>query len=206
MVQIELNNLPNYEPKSSGMIKSHAGDIVSIMGYPIPELELVDEHKHITIMDEYYQEVVSKLSTQISHFAYGPDQLLNNLLVGNDNPRLFFKNRMKNNWLERSQYGHPITVFTHHSNNINLSVKNQLVYKREHLIDVTHPYFPTLKLIYADYNDHPWPWATLEMSISEIRIGDQILNQIQLFEIDLNLRYYLEVADPSPFTAFQITA
>lgn len=206
MVQIELNNLPQYEPRSSGVIKNYDGEIQTVIGYPIPEFELVDDNKHITIMDSYYQEVSSKLAIQISHFIYGPDQLLNNLLVGNDNPRLFFKDRMKNNWIECSQYGKPITVFTHHSRNINLGIKDQLVYKREHLIDVTHPYFPTLKSIYQDYPDHPYPWATLEMSISEVKVGNQILNQIQLFEIDLNMRYYLEVQDPSPFTAFQITA
>lgn len=202
MVQLDIDQLPGYPCRAIGQTIDAFGNVERTMSLPIPEFDIVCDNE-ITIMDNSYAQLSPKLTSQIAHFLYGPQNYVSDL-HGYEVYRLFLKERHRNNWIERNKYNKPVTVFTHMGKNINLDLKNQIVFKREHLIEMSHPYYSDLVDIYRDYENISWPWATLEIEIDQVRIGDNVLGQIQMYEIDLNVRYYIEVADTTPFTAFRI--
>lgn len=205
MFRIELDALPNYptKPEVPVTIDENGNQVEGPRAYPIPDFSIVDD-KSISILDQSFHQLDSKLSLKILHFLYGPEALMSRSSLGKDSPRLFLKNRFRNNWMRCNQYGHPITVFTSDIKGINVDVRDQLFFKQTHIIDLQHPYCRKL----MDINkvmSAGWPWVTLEMSITEVRPGDLILGQIQLYEIDLDMKYYIEVEDTTPFTAYQLT-
>ena len=203
---IELDTLPGYPLKKTAPIEiDENGNHIQTMYYPIPELDLVSDNQ-ITIMDTNFKGLTSVLSNQILHYVYGPVQLIQKNMRGDSLPRLFFKNPVTNNRILQKSYNSPFTVFTHDGYGIDTSITNQLVFKRQHLIDMHHPYYGILnKILEHEPKTNDWPWATLEITIDCVRPGDLILGQIQLFEIDLDIRYYIEVEDVSPFTAYCLT-
>lgn len=206
MVKIELNDLPGYAIRKETPIRADEdGNILpDIMCYPIPDLDMVCEDT-IKIINNQFQMVEPKLALKMLHFLYGPNELSNRYRMGIESPRLYFKESFRNRWLRCSQYGKPITIFTSDIKGLNVDISNQLVFKQSNVVDLQHPYCEKIVEIFKGFEITDWPWMTLEIYISNLRLGDNILGQIQLYEIDLDIKYYIEVDDITPFTVYQLT-
>lgn len=207
MVMIEIDQLPSYPSKLENMVSidEFGNQTAGPRSYPIPDFDIVSDN-HITIIDKTFYQLDPKLTLRIGHFLYGPEILSRRFNSGLDTPRLFLKDSFRNNWIRCSQYGKPITVFTTDTKGINLDVKDQMIFKQSYVVDMQHPYFNKISEVSEVLEISNWPWVTLEMSILVARPGDLILGQIQLFEIDLDMKYYIEVDDVTPFTAYQLTS
>lgn len=206
MVKLEINQLPNYPSRKHVplMIDENGREINPPMSYPIPDFEIVNDGK-ITILDEEYQQVESKLANKLFHFLYGYQEISKRHTMGMPLPRLFFKEYQKNNWIRCSDYGKPLTMFTHDIAGLDHTIVNQMIFANSYVVDTQHPYCEQILNISKEYEIATWPWATLEVSLDKVRKGDLILGQIQLYEIDLMVKYYIEIDDITPFTAYQLT-
>lgn len=206
MVKIDIDQLPNYPVRNiiPIMLDDDGNEIVPPKAYPIPDFPLVSDG-NITIMDQSYQQLEPNLTSKISHFLYGPQEYNNRFNRGMTAPRFFFKEYQKNNWIACAQYGRPLTLFTHDSRGLDGTISNQMLISNSYVVDMQHPYCEQILQISKEYEITPWPWATLEISLEKVRKGDIILGQIQLYEIDLGIRYYIEIDDITPFTAYQLT-
>lgn len=206
MVMIEIDRLPGYptKPVIPLTIDEDGNQVEGSRAYPIPDFEIVSENS-ISIVDKTFNQIDHKLEMKLIHFLYGPEVLSNRFKAGVSAPRLFLKETFRNNWIDCSQYGNPITTFTSDIKFINTEIKNQMIFKQTHVVDMQHPYFKKISEVSKVLELNNWPWVTLELSIREVRKGDLILNQIQLYEIDLDMKYYIEVDDITPFTAYQLT-
>jgi hypothetical protein len=207
MVMIEIDQLPGYPTKRDvPFVMDEFGNLIDgPLSYPIPDFHIVDD-KQISIIDKVYHQLDHKLEMKLIQFLYGPSIISKRIEMGVSTPRIFLKGPFRNNWIRCLQYGQPITAFTPDISGIQTSVSNQLVFKQTSVVDIQHPYFQKISEMNKIVDVGTWPWVTLEMSILEIRPGDLILNQIQLYEIDLDMRYYLEVDDITSLTAYQLTS
>lgn len=206
MVKLEIDQLPNYPARKLVpiMVDEEGHEIQPPMTYPIPDFDIVSDGK-ITILDQEYQQVEPRLANRLFHFLYGYQEISRRHNMGEPAPRLFFKEFQKNNWIRCSNYGQPLTMFTHDIRGLDNSIKNQMIYSNSYVVDTQHPYCEQILKINNEYEITTWPWATLEVSLDNVREGDLILGQIQLYEIDLLVKYYIEIDDVTPFTAYQLT-
>ncbi|MCK9532361.1 MAG: hypothetical protein M0R77_17695 [Gammaproteobacteria bacterium] len=206
MVKLEINQLPNYPTRKMIplMLDEDGKEIDPPKAYPIPDFEIVEEER-ITILDQSYQQLNHKLALKLIHFLYGPVEITSRFTKGMPSPRLFFKEFQKNNWIGYNQYGNPLTLFTSDIQGLNSTISNQMILSNSYVVDMQHPYCEQIMQVSKEYEILNWPWATLEISLDCVRKGDLILGQIQLYEIDLSVKYYIEIDDITPFTAYHLT-
>lgn len=206
MVKLDIDQLPNYPSRNIVpiMVNEEGQEIAPPKAYPIPDFDIVSDGE-IKILDNIFQQIDHKLAMKLIHFLYGPKEMSNRFNRGMDTPRLFFKEYQRNNWIGCGQYGKPLTLFTPDVRGLNVDVTNQMILSNSYVVDTQHPYFEQIVNISKEYEISSWPWATLEVSLDGVRLGDTILGQIQLYEIDLMIKYYIEIDDITPFTAYQLT-